>query len=108
MRPSRRGVSESLVIFGKPDGDADAVWGQHQPPHVANADGLIVGGFPKLYALAKSSPAQIAALGDRAGLLVIDEAHQAIAPTYELIIQGLAARRVDMPVLGLTATPGRT
>ena len=84
------------------------VWGQHQPPHVANADGLIVGGFPKLYALAKSSPAQIAALGDRAGLLVIDEAHQAIAPTYELIIQGLAARRVDMPVLGLTATPGRT
>ena len=82
--------------------------GTTQPPHVANADGLIVGGFPKLYALAKSSPAQIAALGDRAGLLVIDEAHQAIAPTYELIIQGFAARRVDMPVLGLTATPGRT
>jgi len=83
-------------------------WGQHELPSVANKDGLIVGGFPKLYALVRSSPGKVAALGDQAGLLVIDEAHQAIAPTYELIIQGLAARRIDMPVLGLTATPGRT
>lgn len=83
-------------------------WGGRQLEVSALADGLIVGGFPKLYALAKSSITDIAAIGDRASLLVVDEAHQAIAPTYELIIDGLSARRVEMPVLGLTATPGRT
>jgi DNA repair protein RadD len=83
-------------------------WGQHELSGPVIKDGLIIGGFPKLYALATRSPGKVAALGDHAGLLVIDEAHQAIAPTYELIIQGLAARKVDMSVLGLTATPGRT
>lgn len=83
-------------------------WGDREIDFGRLKDGLIVGGFPKLYALAKNDPTKIAAVGDRTSLLVVDEAHQAIAPTYELIIQGLAARSLGMPVLGLTATPGRT
>jgi superfamily II DNA or RNA helicase len=50
----------------------------------------------------------LAALGDKTSLIVVDEAHKVIAPTYELIIDGLSARQMQMPLLGLTATPGRT
>lgn len=83
-------------------------WGGRTIDIASLKDGLVVAGFPKLYALARGEPTKVAALGDRAALLVVDEAHQSIAPTYELIIQGLAARQLGMPVLGLTATPGRT
>ena len=83
-------------------------WGLRQLEMNEPSQGLLVGGFSKLYSLAKSALPQIATLGDKTFLLVIDEAHQAIAPTYELVIRGLTARKFDMPVLGLTATPGRT
>jgi DNA repair protein RadD len=83
-------------------------WGARRLDMAQVKDGLLIGGFPKLYALARSSVPEVARLGDKTSLLVVDEAHQAIAPTYELITQGLSARKLDMPVLGLTATPGRT
>lgn len=38
----------------------------------------------------------------------MDEAHQAIAPTYRVVIEGLADAGQADAVLGLTATPGRT
>ena len=70
--------------------------------------GLLVGGFSKLYSRTKNKISELAFLGDKTSLVVIDEAHKVIAPTYELVIEALAARREQMPVLGLTATPGRT
>lgn len=41
----------------------------------------------------------------RASLLVVDEAHQALAPTYKNAIDLLA--RHDTKIIGLSATPGR-
>ena len=41
-------------------------------------------------------------------LVVIDEAHQAIAPTYREVINTLANTGMHDALLGLTATPGRT
>jgi len=40
-----------------------------------------------------------------ADLIVVDEAHKALAPTYNAAIKGL--QTLDTRVLGLTATPGR-
>ncbi|WP_433287749.1 DEAD/DEAH box helicase family protein [Pseudonocardia sp. CA-142604] len=42
-------------------------------------------------------------------LVVVDEAHRAIAPTYTSILEklGLTSRRTDRPLIGLTATPYR-
>ena len=100
--------SRAWQCLGNRSVDLHRFWGDRTLNTANIQDGLVVGGFPKLYALAKNDPTHIAALGDKTTLLVIDEAHQAIAPTYALIIQGLAARQFDMPVLGLTATPGRT
>ncbi len=83
-------------------------WGGRSLDLKVVKEGLFVGGFSKLYALAKSRITELAVLGDKTSLLVVDEAHKVIAPTYEVIIEGLSARQMQMPLLGLTATPGRT
>ena len=47
-------------------------------------------------------------LAARVKLVVVDEAHQAIAPTYSVLITKLAETGAHNAMLGLTATPGRT
>jgi len=83
-------------------------WGSRSLNFSTLTDGFFVGGFAKLYSLAKRQVTELAALGDRTSLIVVDEAHKVIAPTYEAIIEGISARKFSMPLLGLTATPGRT
>ena len=83
-------------------------WGSRTLNFTNLDEGLFVGGFPKLYSLAKKQVTELANLGDRTTLIVVDEAHKVIAPTYEVIIEGISARKLSMPLLGLTATPGRT
>ena len=39
-------------------------------------------------------------------LIIIDEAHKAIAPTYKKVIDNLSS--ITTKVVGLTATPGRS
>lgn len=41
------------------------------------------------------------------GILVVDEAHRAAAPSYRTVLGGLVGARKDVPVVGLTATPFR-
>lgn len=72
------------------------------------SDGLVVAGLDKAYSRAKSDSNFLLTLGDRAALVVIDEAHQAIAPTYRRVLELLVERRAKTGLLGLTATPGRT
>jgi DNA repair protein RadD len=47
-------------------------------------------------------------LGNRSSLVIIDEAHQAIAETYRLVLDALVVPYQYTALLGLTATPGRT
>ena len=67
---------------------------------------FIVGGFPKLHALQKKRCASISALAPRVRLVVVDEAHKVIAPTYRSVVQALLG--TPTAVMGLTATPGRS
>ena len=83
-------------------------WGHHNPDLMAACDGLIVAGLGKMYAFDKRDPATMLRLSDRTSLIVIDEAHQAIAPTYASILTALHTKRPKNALLGLTATPGRT
>ena len=48
------------------------------------------------------------AIADRISLVVIDEAHQAIAQSYGEAIDRLCRNNRKIQVVGLTATPGRT
>ena len=83
-------------------------WGQRNPDLMAVRDGLIVAGLRKMYAFDNCDPAAMLRFADRTSLTVIDEAHQAIAPTYASILTALYTKRPKNALLGLTATPGRT
>jgi len=67
---------------------------------------FIVAGLDKLYSLLMSDFESVSVLGSKTSLVIMDEAHMAIAPTYELLIQNLLSNKASL--IGLSATPGRT
>ena len=83
-------------------------WGDRNVDPLAIEDGVIIAGLGKLHSLNRRDPNAMLRLGDRASLTVFDEAHQALAPTYESLLSALYSKRPGNAVLGLTATPGRT
>jgi len=75
---------------------------------VLNGD-FIVCGLSKLFSLLKRDISAIGRLGSRSRLVIMDEAHQAIAETYQLILDSLVEPYRDRSsLLGLSATPGRS
>lgn len=83
-------------------------WGNHEYPDGGVSDGIIVAGLAKAYNSARRSLRDIGTIAGAAGLIVMDEAHQAIAPTYRLILDLFVHAGKTTPLLGLSATPGRT
>jgi superfamily II DNA or RNA helicase len=83
-------------------------WGGHEPNIAEARAGFLVAGFGKLHALSMRDGNMILRLGDRAVLTVVDEAHQAVAPTYGALATCLHEKKPGNALLGLTATPGRT
>lgn len=83
-------------------------WGPNDLPEGDLAEGLVVAGLSKTYSLARQNIAAIGRLGSAATLVIIDEAHQAIAETYRLVLEALLVRYEQPGLLGLSATPGRT
>ena len=83
-------------------------WGNSKVELSSIHDGFIVAGFSKLVNWDRRSPNQFLLLADNTSLVVVDEAHQAIASTYRTLIETLSTKRAATQLLGLTATPGRT
>lgn len=87
-------------------------WGDHDINVDDVKDGLIVAGLPKIVSAVKKDDGIkfIANLANKSNLIVMDEAHQAIAPSYEMVIQALfnLGHNSQKQLLGLSATPGRT
>lgn len=83
-------------------------WGHRKTDPLSATDGLIVAGLGKMSAFDNRDPAAMLRLADRVTLVIIDEAHQAIAPTYASILSALHTKRPSNALLGLTATPGRS
>ena len=73
-------------------------------------DGVVVGGLNKLYNADTSinSNLFLSRLADNSSLVVMDEAHQAIANTYSYVLNQLTEKHNAQKLLGLTATPGRS
>jgi superfamily II DNA or RNA helicase len=70
-------------------------------------EGFVVAGFAKMHNARLKKPLVLASLADRTELVIIDEAHQAIAQTYRDVLE-LLCKNPTSKLLGLTATPGRT
>ena len=74
-------------------------------------DAFLVASIRKLWsavssAVRKGEPGLLADFSRRVAGVVFDEAHQAIAPTYRAVTDHLVT--YNPPLIGLTATPGRT
>ena len=82
-------------------------WSSYAPPIDDLTDGIIIAGLAKLYSYGKERE-RMWDLGDRTTMVVFDEAHQAVATTYKDIVETLITRNPRTPLLGLSATPGRT
>jgi DNA repair protein RadD len=83
-------------------------WGEHELRPEEITDGILVAGLAKAYSAGQRSVEVIGGLAGRARLIVIDEAHQAVAPAYQHVLDMLSGSGEVTPLLGLTATPGRT
>ena len=83
-------------------------WGDYAPDLASLEDGVIVASLQKMRALGARESLDILRLGSKVKLVVVDEAHQAIAPTYREVITRLSDSGAHNALLGLTATPGRT
>ena len=83
-------------------------WGSENTSLKDIRDGFIVVGFQKLLGLLKKDSATIGLLMARISLVVMDEAHQAMAPTYKMILDSLVDPNRQTRLLGLSATPGRS
>ena len=88
--------------------DLARFWGSRNPDLFSIHDGVVVAGLAKMSALEDRDPNALLRLADRASLTIIDEAHQAIAPTYANVLNTLHMKRPKNALLGLTATPGRS
>jgi len=71
-------------------------------------DGMIVASLGKLWSQSKEEIDFIARLSQQVALVVFDEAHQSIAPTYLSMIEEITTVNPSCKLIGLSATPGRT
>ena len=92
--------------LGRWDAPLHRFWGEYDSDLPAISGGFLVAGLQKLWASSRESRRQLIQLSSIAAVVVFDEAHQAMAPTYERIVEALQWGKT-LPLLGLTATPGR-
>ena len=83
-------------------------WGEFDVNLSQITDGMLVVGFAKLISRTKADSSAISQLAVRKPFVIMDEAHQAVAPTYSLLLDILAPSNQGRKLLGLSATPGRT
>jgi len=83
-------------------------WGGHNPDLKKVKDGLIVASFQKVFRFSNNDLKKLVTLGSLISFIILDEAHQAIAPQYKQAIDTLLVQRKETSLLGLSATPGRT
>jgi superfamily II DNA or RNA helicase len=87
------------------------LWGDHTLPKIDETGGIIIASLQRLHRL-RTSPSNeefrvLAKMKTRNRLVVVDEAHKSIAPTYMQAIEFMCDL-LTTKLLGLTATPGRT
>ena len=83
-------------------------WGNHEIDLDALKDGIVISSLAKMYYTTNQGLYTLGQLGSRANLVIFDEAHQAIAPTYKYVLNALLQHSKESGLIGLSATPGRT
>ncbi len=87
--------------------DCLCFWSHHDPPIEEAESGIVIAGLAKLHSYGRERK-RLWNLGNRTSMMVFDEAHQAVAETYQDLVETIVTRNPRTPLLGLSATPGRT
>ena len=99
-------LSGAWSYLGLRDISVHRHWGNRALDLRRLPSGFLVTGLAKLRFAAAQDVTLLAHLANCASAIVFDEAHQAVASTYSFVTEQLCS--VRPPLLGLTATPGRT
>lgn len=85
------------------------LWGEFNPDSI-NEGGIIITSFLKIHSMMKSNSdlvfEKITNIKRYSKAIVVDEAHQVIAPVYQSAVDYLVNSKSSI-IIGLTATPGR-
>ena len=98
---------KAWVFLGNRPLQVHRAFGPHRADLAEVTDGILIGGLQLLYSRSLSQQRAFLRLAQRVALVVMDEAHQAVAPTYQHVLD-LLAGDPSTGVLGLSATPGRS
>ena len=98
-------LADAWTYLGRRDACMHRYWGKGLLDLRHLPSGFLVTGLAKLR-VASQDNTLLAHLAHCAAAVIFDEAHQAVAKTYSFITEQLCSIRP--PLLGLTATPGRT
>jgi len=82
-------------------------WGKSNVDLSTLKGAFIVAGLDKAYNTLLNNAGKMSTFSSNCSLVIMDEAHQAIAPTYSLLINSLLIIN-KASLIGLSATPGRT
>lgn len=99
---------EAWTNLGNREVTSRRFWGGGESEIGEIEDGIIIGGLQKFNSYIEREPIESFRVGRRTKLVVVDEAHQAIAPTYKEVIEQLTEAGQYNALFGLSATPGRT
>lgn len=108
LEQAAEALQDSWTTLGNREIEILRFWGKHTPDLSDLTDGVVIAGFQKVHALRTKEPLALMRFGKGVSLVVVDEAHQAIAPTYRALIETLVDTGSGNALVGLTATPGRT
>lgn len=92
--------------IGRKELRAFRFWGKHEFPTPFATPIFLVAGFQKLYSMIKKDEKVFNSIKSRIELIVVDEAHKVVAPTYKKVIKKLTGSKTK--IFGLSATPGRS
>ena len=98
-------LERAWAYLGRWDATIYRLWGNYDSDISWVSGGFLVAGLGKLWAVGRRNRQPLIRLSSIAAGVVFDEAHQAVAPTYERMVEALLWE--NPPLLGLTATPGR-
>jgi len=98
---------EAWSILGNRPVPVYRFFGQYRSDLEEICGGVLIGGLQLLYRRSLSEQEEFLQLARRVKLVIMDEAHQAIAPTYQHLLN-LLAGDPRTGILGLSATPGRS
>lgn len=87
------------------------LWGDHSLPIISEEGGVIIASLQRLHRMSLSPKnndfSTLIKIKNRNRLIVVDEAHKSVAPTYMQTIEFICNLE-NTKLIGLTATPGRT